>query len=217
MADYIKGIDVSRWQGTDINWKQVKADGNSFVFIKVTDGSAYKEAFIDIGRIHAKGAVAAGLKIGYYHFSHPANHGGLEEDATAEARYLLATLKKDFPKPNFPLVLDFEDENMSITPAEAEKWIATFCAVLKKAGYEMIYYSYKGYSDSHLPTVHSLGNLPLWLASYPKNFDINNPPKSPRGWQSWVIWQYSEKGTVKGINSSGTDLNIMTKDFFNKY
>jgi len=101
MTTYKKGIDVSRWQSTNINWKQVKADGYSFAFIKCTDGSAYKQQFIDAGRAHAKAALAAGLKIGYYHFAHPSNLGGLVQDAAGEAGYFIKTLKRDFPNPTF--------------------------------------------------------------------------------------------------------------------
>jgi len=205
-----------RWQNTNINWQQVKAAGYAFAFVKCSDGSAYKQQFIDIGRTHAKNAVAAGLKIGYYHFAHPTNHGGLVNDATSEANYLIATLKTDFPTPNFPLVLDFEDENMHITTAEAKTWVETFYNVLQQAGYEMIFYTYKVYVDAHLPATHGFGALPLWLASYPRNFDINKLPKNPVGWTGWEIWQYNDKGTVKGI-SGGVDLNIMNKAFFDKY
>ena len=47
MANLIKGVDVSRWQNTSIDWKKVKADGYLFSFLKVTDGSAYSSKFIE--------------------------------------------------------------------------------------------------------------------------------------------------------------------------
>jgi len=217
MATYLNGIDVSRWQGANINWDLVKSDGYSFVFIKTTDGSSYKEQFIDIGRKHANGAKGAGLKIGYYHFAHPTNLGGLEEDASAEANYFVSTINKNFPKPNFPLVLDYEDEKINITSEESQKWINTFYKIVKDAGYELIIYTYKSYIDKNLPKTHDCGRLPLWIASYPKTFDFEKLPPLPIGWNSIPVWQYSAKGQVKGIESTSTDLNVMTKDFFDKY
>jgi|WetSurMetagenome_2_1015567.scaffolds.fasta_scaffold145422_2 lysozyme len=216
MANYLNGIDVSRWQGPNLNWNQVKSAGYSFAFIKTSDGSAYKEQFIDIGQKQANDAKAAGLKIGYYHFAHPTNHNGLEKDASDEANYFLATIGNHFPQPNFPLVLDFEDEKINLSPEESQTWINIFYSIVKDAGYEMIFYTYKGYIDKNLPRTHDIGRIPLWIASYPKIFSINKPPKLPIGWNSWAIWQYSESGKVAGIDNN-TDLNIMAKDFFDWY
>lgn len=216
MSNLIKGVDVSRWQGTSINWNQVKADGYLFSFMKATDGSAYKQQFVDIGKLQASQAKNAGLKIGYYHFAHPTNYDGLLKDAQAEANYFIATIKT-FPKPNFPLVLDFEDEKMALTPQEAENWIKEFKTIVNNAGYELILYSYASYLDKSLSKSHQLGGMPLWLASYPKVVDLTKYPKKPRGWASWIMWQYSEKGKPKGFTATGCDLNVMTKVFFDHY
>jgi lysozyme len=40
--EYIKGIDVSHWQGT-INWGEVAKAGVKFVFIKATEGTSYSK------------------------------------------------------------------------------------------------------------------------------------------------------------------------------
>jgi lysozyme len=216
MTNYINGIDVSRWQGVDINWSKVKSDGYLFSFMKATDGSAYKSQFIEMGIKQATDAKKEGLKIGYYHFAHPSDFGGLEQDARDEANYFLKTLKR-FPTPDFPLVLDLEDEKMSINPKDTVTWLTTFKNVINKAGFELIIYSYKDYLDRVLPKDHPFANVPLWLARYPKEFDISKPPQTARGWASWMMWQYSDKGQVKGITHSGTDLNVMRKDFFDKY
>jgi lysozyme len=216
MANYINGVDVSRWQGTNIDWNKAKAAGNLFSFIKASEGTAYSRKFIDMGIKQATDAKTAGLKTGYYHFAHPTGSNGVATDAKAEARFFIKTVKL-FPKCNFPLVLDFEDENSKLSPAEAEAWIKQFGAVLGAAGFEMILYSYANYLNKTLPENHTLGGLPLWLAYYPRVFDKNKPPKNPRGWSGWVTWQYSEKGKPAGFTSSVCDLNIMQQDFFNKY
>ncbi|WP_175622046.1 glycoside hydrolase family 25 protein [Chryseobacterium schmidteae] len=216
MANLIKGIDVSRWQGTDINWEKVKTNGYLYSFMKVTDGSAYSNKFIEMGKIQSNDAKKAGLKIGYYHFAHPSNFNGIEKDAKEEANYFLKILKT-FPTPNFPLVLDLEDEKMTLTQDETEKWIIEFKRIITNAGFELIIYSYSDYLNRSLPKNHQLGQMPLWLASYPKVFDINVFPKNPTGWTSWIMWQYSDKGKPNGFTSTGSDLNLMTKDFFNKY
>jgi len=53
----------------------------------------------------------------------------------------------------------------------------------------------------------------VWICKYEKAVQL---PKLPIGWDSWAIWQYSESGKVAGIDNN-TDLNIMVKDFFEKF
>lgn len=216
MTNLTKGIDVSRWQGTNIKWDQVKSDGYLFTFIKVTDGSAYKKQFIDMAKIQANAALKAGLKIGYYHYAHPTNHGGLQQDAQEEAQFFLQTVK-GFPKPSFPLVLDLEDPKMTLTDDETMAWVIAFQAEIKKAGYELILYSSSGFLNAHLPKNHTLGTIPLWLAQYPKLVDFNKPPKNPVGWTTWVAWQYSQEGKVHGFPNIHVDLNVMTNAFFSTH
>jgi LysM repeat protein len=50
-------------------------------------------------------------------------------------------------------------------------------------------------------------DYPLWLAQYPNNYVEGSQPFLPRGWFKWTFWQYSEKGTVNGINAK-VDLNL---------
>ena len=216
MENLINGIDVSRWQGTNINWNLVKAAGYLFTFIKASDGSAYKKQFIEMGMRQANDAKNAGLKIGYYHFSHPNKFGGLEKDAAEEANFLLETIT-GFPQPNFPLVLDLEDEKMDLTQDEAQEWIQIFKETLENAGFRFMIYSSKRFLDKTIPANHGLGNLPLWLAIYPRIFDINKFPQTPIGWYSWDIWQYSYQGKPNGFNGVNVDLNIMKEDFYNNY
>jgi lysozyme len=206
MDEYIKGIDVSRWQGTAIDWEAVRDEGYRFAFVKVTDGSAYKRPFIDMGIRQAEGAKAAGLEVGYYHFAHPHNFGGLVKDATDEAGYFLQTLE-EFPKADFPLVLDLEDEKNPLTREDTARWVESFRSALREAGFEMMLYASKGYLARFLPEHHVLGDLPLWLAYYPKTFSMKRPPTSPAGWAAWDIWQYTDRGQVRGI-AGNVDLNV---------
>jgi len=212
MADFLKGIDVSRWQDpAAINWTKLKAGGFSFVFVKATDGSAYKQAFIDACLQHAKAADQAGLTLGYYHFAHPTSLGGIEADARAEATFFLDTIRS-FPNPGLPLVLDLEDEKMDLSPDDTLQWIILFRDELNLAGKSMILYSSKSYLDSHLPSGHGLGEIPLWLAYYPRVFDPAQNPRLPAGWSDWTMWQYTQSGTVPGV-SAAIDISLMKADF----
>ena len=217
MENFIQGIDVSRWQGTNINWNHVKEAGYQFTFVKSTDGSAYKQAFIDIAKKQADDALSAGIKIGYYHFAHPAAFPSIQIDASAEANFFVETVSNGLPTPSFPLVLDFEDDKMLMRPVDVDEWISIFAKVVQDAGYEFMIYTSKSYAEQHLPSNHQYGAYPLWIAKYPQVINLDNPPLPPQGWLEWKIWQYSESGVVQGIEGAAVDLNIMQKDFFDKY
>ena len=115
------------------------------------------------------------------------------------------------------MALDLEDPKMTLKPEEFLEWILEFKKVINNAERKLIIYSSRSYLNERLPTNHSLGNIPLWLAVYPNTVNLNSPPKPPKGWKDWVIWQYSEKGKPAGFTSGLVDLNVMTEEFFHQY
>ena len=62
--EYVKGIDISKWQGAQIDFGQVKAAGYEFVIIKATDGLAVDPLY----QVNWPKIVDAGLIPGAYHF-----------------------------------------------------------------------------------------------------------------------------------------------------
>jgi lysozyme len=206
---YIKGIDLSHWQGTNILWDKVKEDDCLFAFIKATEGTTYSRKYIDMGIKQASDAKAAGLKIGYYHFCHPDNN------VQDEANFFIDTIN-DFPEFNLPLVLDLEDQNVKLSKQQMNDWIVAFKQVVESNNHEFILYSGQMYLDKYLPDDHQLGNITLFQAMYPHIFNINNPPKPPIGWNKFTIWQYTPKGNINGVPGP-CDVDLMQEDFFNKY
>ena len=64
MADVIRGIDVSHWQGT-INWSAVARDGIEFAWIKATQGQALTDKRF---RENREGAAAVGIRWGAHQY-----------------------------------------------------------------------------------------------------------------------------------------------------
>src|SRR3546814_10025509 len=61
------GIDVSHHQGA-IDWERVAADGVEFAYLKATEGGGFSDPrFVS----NARGAKAAGIKVGAYHYYTP--------------------------------------------------------------------------------------------------------------------------------------------------
>lgn len=190
-------IDVSHHQAS-IDWAQVKAAGVTEVFIKLTEGVDYMDP---MAIQHATGAHQQGLKIGYYHFA-SLNNTDVVKDATMEAASFMAVLTK-VPAPTLPLVLDLEKNVLQIPKDKTLVWIHTFFQALQQAGHtDYVLYSYAPFLNLCLPANHDLGKIRLWLAGYVSPSKL----RIPKGWSNYWLWQYSEKGRVKGITGS-VDLN----------
>ena len=99
------GIDVSQWQGT-INWKKVKADGISFVFIRCSYTSLKSFNLHTDPKFTANvtAAAAAGLKVGVYHYSGATS----ATEAKKEADYVLKVIKPYKSKITLPVMFDYE-------------------------------------------------------------------------------------------------------------
>lgn len=197
-----RGIDVSKWNvgpgGKPINWQLVAQAGISFAYIKANEGvSANDPRAME----HAKGAIGAGLKVGYYHFA-TLNKRDVVNDANDEAEDFTTRLL-ELPAGALMPALDIERDDLGLGPAEFQLWIQTFVARMSKNRFpRLILYSSPWFLNSNLPKCHALGTLPLWLANY-----TNAPqPMMPTGWTKYVIWQHSEQGEVPGIFGK-VDLN----------
>ena len=211
----VLGLDCSKYQ-KDITWSKAKAAGVDFAFIKITEGTTSHEDGTYNLRNRVLSAQASGIKIGYYHFCRPGNVAIPEDDANEEITNVL-NHTSILPVANLPLVVDLEaysDSDIWDNKKDhMNRYINTFISRLKGEGISMILYSNKSFLEDNTTT--SYGTYPLWIAAY-----LNNPevslPQIPKAWTEWKIWQFTEKGQIDGYNGS-IDLNIMKKDFFNKF
>lgn len=149
---------------------------------------------------NANGAAANNIAVSYYHFCYP--HGNIDpgSDAAKQANYFCDTISK-LPAPAH-LAIDcepFNAQGLDTTYGKDEYaiWLQAFSDTVKsRTGIDCIIYTYADYLNRHLPDGHTFGRYPLWIANYG---DIDTPPL-PKGWDAYWAWQYSESGTVEGIN-----------------
>lgn len=193
-----KGIDVSQHQG-EINWQQVAADGVEFAFIRVgfrgygTGKLVADEQFEN----NVKGALENGIKVGVYFFSQAIT----QEEVQEEAAFVLQKIAPY--RIEFPVVFDVEKVASSsgrmnkISVEERTSLTVNFCQTIEAAGYTpMIYHNME--MAAVLLDFALLENYQKWFAYYGTKLYY------PYDYQ---VWQYSEKGTVAGINGP-VDLNI---------
>lgn len=181
------------------NWDAVAKDGISFAFVRVgnrglTTGKLSQDDYFEY---NAKAADQAGLKVGAYFFSQATT----EEEAREEADFVIERLQGR--NITYPVAYDHErladtsGRADDLSPEQMTKNAAAFCARIQEAGYTpMIYGSMKDLLRYNLP---DLAHYNIWLAQY----NVNAPTFN----QYFSIWQYSNTGSVSGIDGN-VDLNI---------
>lgn len=193
------GIDVSAFQG-DIDWKQVKASGIEFAFIRLGYrgyGQAGTLVEDEYAQKNLEGATAVGMPIGAYFYSQALNI----EEADEEIEFMLEILG-DYEL-EFPIVLDWEIPGVE-SPRTRNMDARTltdiqlhFCQVMTEKGYQPLIY-FNWYQSSHLYYLHELEEYPFWLALY-----------QDRMTYPWKVemWQWTCTGRVPGI-SGDVDINV---------
>lgn len=180
----ISGIDVSA-HNRDIDFIKIAQSGIDFVFIKATEGATFKDS-----RFHDNynNARKAGLKVGAYHFFR------FNIDGKLQALNILNSIKgKSF---DLPFVIDIEEftNNKNIPTETIISQLSILINTLQENNQPlMLYTNKKGFTRF---IKGRFDEYPLWICSF------TNPPIDGE----WLFWQYSHKGSVKGI-SGDTDLN----------
>ncbi len=194
------GIDVSEFQGGDIDWKQVKDSGIEFVIVRVgyraygESGELVKDAMFEQ---NIEGALEAGLEVGVYFFSQAITPG----EAVEEAEFVLDLIRPY--KITGPVVYDTEEikgdtaRTDGNTRQEFTNYCKVFCDTVEHAGYDSMIYANMKWMAFTLD-MEELTDYDFWYADY------HELPQNP---YDYAIWQYSETGAVPGINAN-VDLNI---------
>ena len=81
----VQGIDVSHYQG-QIDWKQMKAQGIGFAYIKATEGSSYVDECYEQNMTDAENA---GIAAGAYHFF------SFDSPGVTQAEHFIQTVGED--------------------------------------------------------------------------------------------------------------------------
>jgi GH25 family lysozyme M1 (1,4-beta-N-acetylmuramidase) len=180
-----QGIDVSYYQG-NINWTSVKNAGIKFAFLRVSDGTGFKDPKFATYWAQAK---AAGLIVGTYQFFRPS------QDVVAQADILINALGGSYTPGDLPPVIDVEADG-GLSPATVAARVRTWVDRVKlKLGVDPIVYTGKYFWRDEVGGPTSFVGNPLWIAQY-----TNLCPDLPAPWAKWTFWQNTDKGSVAGIS-----------------
>ncbi|MBT3224169.1 MAG: glycoside hydrolase family 25 protein, partial [Proteobacteria bacterium] len=204
--NYARGIDISN-HNKDIPWRTIVDKGViDFVYVKASEGihevdPRFEANWSMLEKCH--------IKRGAYHYYEP------RHPADKQAQHFLKTLEGD--PGELPIALDIEkafgtkQKNCGKLLSEVSDWVATVSAATHKP---VIIYSYHQFWTKNLdcaddaaatPLLDQLAAQPLWIA----DVDPTPAPVTLPGWNDWVFWQYSYKGSVGG---GGLDLDRFNGD-----
>ena len=188
---YIKGIDISNNNG-NIDFSQAAADGVEYVYVKATEGKTFQDSKMEGFYNECK---SNNLKVGAYHFLVSTS----SPETQAQNFYNnIRDMQSDL-KP----VLDVETDGFDVMD-----YTLRFVSEFKKiSNMDICIYTY---SDFINKLDSRLAKYSLWEANWYKS--SSNLP-SNNIWSSRAGHQYTDKGTIDGINTQ-VDLDQFTQDIF---
>lgn len=187
----MKAIDISYWQGTNVNFNKVKSSGIDVVIIRAGFGNSsgqYDKYF----NTNYQKAKSVGMKIGAYWYSYASS----VSDAVKEARACLEVVKgKSF---DLPIYYDLEESSIaSLGYGTCTSIATTFCKAIKQGGYRAGVYANANWFSNYLNYTELRKKYSIWLAQWASYHTMGCD-----------IWQYADNGTVSGV-SGYVDMNVI--------
>ncbi|MEW9077122.1 SH3 domain-containing protein [Terrisporobacter glycolicus] len=186
------GIDVSKWNGS-IDWNKVKASGVDYVIIRAGYGSSTIDPYF---HENIKGAINAGVEVGVYWFSYATTSA----KAKIEAQKCVETIAPYKDKISYPVFFDFEydsvdyalNQGVTVTKSLATSMSNAFLDYVESQGYMGGLYTNNDFGSRYFSD-ELLSSSYLWIAQYSSTNTYPRP---------YMMWQYTDKGTIEGIGTS---------------
>jgi GH25 family lysozyme M1 (1,4-beta-N-acetylmuramidase) len=194
----IKGIDVSRYQGT-IDWDKVKNTGIEVAILRCGYG-LNKTSNDDVQfERNYKEAKRVGIKVGVYLYSYATS----VTQARSEAQHVLRLVQNKTL--DYPVFYDLEDASIT---AKCSKTVIgdiaeEFCNTITAKEYAVGIYANK-YWFTNVLTDSRFAQWDKWVAQYNKECTYQG---------NYVGWQYSSSGSVNGITGK-VDMNEFYSDYW---
>lgn len=196
-----QGVDLSDWQGSEVDFDAVKAAGYDYVILRAGFAQTADKTFEgNYGR-----AKAAGLNVGVYLYSYAAT----KEEVLAEAAALKGWLKGK--KLEYPVYFDLEDP-ATHGPMSADELTALALAFLDEMaadGWLVGLYSCKSWLDYKMDTEKICKKYECWMAQYLSDGSYSAYDRYD---EVYGMWQYSSSGSVPGV-PGGVDMDVCFKDY----
>ena len=198
---YIKGIDISKWNG-DIDWGKVKEADIKFAIIRAGYGSNTIDKKF---KQNIENAIKNDMIIGIYWFS----YAYTDEMAIKEAEMCYKTIKPYKKHIKLPIFWDFEYDSVNrangkgvhVTKELCSSMADNFCKTIKKLGFKSGIYTNIDYSRRYF-TQEVLDKYYTWIAQWTSECTYKG---------KYILWQKSANLRIGGIVF---DLNYL---YYNRY
>ena len=198
---FIKGIDISKWNG-DIDWGKVKEADIKFAIIRAGYGSNTIDKKF---KQNIENAIKNDMIIGIYWFS----YAYTDEMAIKEAEMCYKTIKPYKKHIKLPIFWDFEYDSVNrvngkgvhVTKELCSSMADNFCKTIKKLGFKSGIYTNIDYSRRYF-TQEVLDKYYTWIAQWTSECTYKG---------KYILWQKSANLRIGGIVF---DLNYL---YYNRY
>ena len=195
------GIDVSRFQGT-IDWAQVANAGINYAIVRVgyRDSTTGEIKADSNAKYNMQEAEKNGIKVGAYFFSTAVSKDEAIEEADWVANYI-AQYSITYPVGyNCEGFENSSSRQYNLTKDDRSNIAMAFLGEIKNKGYTPMFYASKNemVNDAKWNTSTISSKYKIWMAWY--NQDTSNLETAPSAGVMCDMWQYSNLGTVPGIN-----------------
>ncbi len=199
----ISGIDISHFQGDEIDYLNKKGSQLDFVICKATEGLTYTDPDF---KTNWKSIQQQGFVRGAYHFYHCA------DDPVQQANYFLTTVGT-FLDTDLPPIVDFEENSIdkNCNKSTIQKNLLQFLTILEqKTGKKPILYTDTNIGNSEINNP-DFSSYSLWIADY----NAGTAPKVPSVWKtkSWTIWQKTQNYSLDSYTNDFDVFNGSNEDF----
>ncbi|MEV7434098.1 lysozyme [Streptomyces griseoviridis] len=189
-----KGHDVSSHQRT-VDWGKAKARGATFVYVKATESTSYRNPYFDA---QYGGAENHGILHGAYHFALPNRSSGAAQAAyfvrngggwQADGRTLPPALDVEYNP------YDRRHRCYGLGKARMVDWIRSFSDEVERlVGRPPVIYTTAHWWKACTGGSRALSANPLWIARP----GASNAGSLPGGWPYWTFWQHGTRGSLPG-------------------
>ena len=189
------GIDVSHHNGK-IDWEKVKNSGIGFAIIRVGYGQDIQSQDDKMFEYNITECERLGIPYGVYIYSYALN----VEQAKSEAEHVLRLIKGH--NPEYGIWYDLEDDDYKLQngmPSNKTfiEIAETFCEKIKSNGYKNVGIYANLYWLDYKINSSRLDKYDKWVAQWGDKCTYE---------KEYVMWQYTDKGKVDGIEGN-VDLN----------
>ena len=181
--DAVRGVDISNHQA-HVDMQKLATQGVRFVYMKATEGSTYVDDYFSTNWANAK---AAGLARGAYHFF------SFDSTGAEQAQAFIMAVGESLSGDLIPAIdVELHGKYETAPPRKdlvVQELRAMSDALETQYGVKPMIYAQRDLYDLYLKG--SFDDNPRWVRSiyFPASWDNGD---------SWLIWQYKDRGELQG-------------------